>query len=137
METNFETTEILDGILSSSIRSQTLTVVTKHNDEVEENREFVIVIEHTTTEFNPPSLVKLTDASRTLVITIEDDDISEFVVPFLSVSCYFNSHSLQTHQQSLMLLQLHSLAILMGRGLKLVGSTTQATSSQWTNTLSR
>jgi hypothetical protein len=70
---DLETTEVEDGILDSSIRSREITIETKPNEEVEEDRRFVIAIEHTT-NFNP-ELVKLRAAAGSLVVVIEDDDI--------------------------------------------------------------
>ena len=69
------TTDISDGVLSSAIRSRDITVETKTNDEVEDDRTFTVVVEHTTTGFNPSSLVKLT--SQTMSVIITDDDFSE------------------------------------------------------------
>ena len=71
------TTDISDGVLSSAIRSRDITVETKTNDEVEDDRTFTVVVEHTTTEFNPSSLVKLISESQTMSVIITDDDFSE------------------------------------------------------------
>ena len=69
-DADFEGTEIASGTLTDSMRSRDITIMTKSNDKLEENRDFTIVVEQTTV--NSP-LVKLQSATASVVIL--DDDI--------------------------------------------------------------
>ena len=75
--TNFVTAETIDGLLTRDTRTKDILIQTKSNEEVEQNREFSIVME-LTTDYHPESLVKIQEDARVLRVIIEDDDISEF-----------------------------------------------------------
>jgi hypothetical protein len=81
--TNFVTTEISDGLLTSTMRSRDILIETKSNDKVEEKREFLINME-LTTDFHPPSLVKFRAGSDFMVVIIEDDDIDPPIKPLVN-----------------------------------------------------
>ena len=76
MGKNFVTKDVIDGVLSSLVRSQEIKIETETNDEVEDDREFLIAMEHTT-DFNPRSLVKMKSGAHMINVTIEDEDISK------------------------------------------------------------
>lgn len=67
-----ETTDIPDGVLKSDVTSNTITIKTKSNDEVQEDRQFEVSLQHTSVDFNSP-LVKL--RTSTLSVIVEDDDV--------------------------------------------------------------
>ena len=92
--TNFVTAEPIDGLLTRVTRTKDITIGTKSNEEVEENREFSIVME-LTTDFHPESLVKIQENSRVLQVIIEDDDIGEF--PFSLSNSTLHNILLQIH----------------------------------------
>ena len=71
--TDFVTTDIPDGVLNSVDRSQNITIETKSNDIVQDNRNFTVIIEHVSE--NSP-LVKLQSGSgQAMSVIIVDDDI--------------------------------------------------------------
>ena len=75
------TTDIPNGRLTNIIRSKDITIATKSNEEVQENRQFTIVIEDTSADFNSP-LVKL--RAGVLSVIIDDNDICMYL-PAVSI----------------------------------------------------
>ena len=71
----FETLLPITGILNATEISETTSIKTTPNEDVELDRQFTILVEHTTVTFNPTVIV----AVNQLTVVIEDDDISELI----------------------------------------------------------
>ena len=72
---DFESAELqYDGELTAEIHSQVITIETKDNNELQENRQFTVLLQHTTGTFNSP-LVKASSNFSSITVIIEDDDI--------------------------------------------------------------
>ena len=71
------TTDIPDSILNNTMRSQKITIETKSNNEVQDDRNFTVVIQHISE--NSP-LVKLQAGSaQAMSVVIVDNDIGTWL----------------------------------------------------------
>ena len=69
---DFQVVEI-DGFLNGAIRIKDVTFATKSNNDVQENRNYSVVLKHTSKD-RDSDLVKLKTDSQSMILTIEDDD---------------------------------------------------------------
>lgn len=72
-----ETTDIPDCVLTNAVRVRDIIIKTKSNEVIQKDRQFMVILEHTSVEFNSP-LVKLRSANLTVII--EDDDVCMYTI---------------------------------------------------------
>lgn len=70
---DFQVVEI-DGFLNDAERRKDVTFTTKSNNDVQENRNYTVVLKHTSKD-RDSDLVKLKTDSQTMIVIIEDNDI--------------------------------------------------------------
>lgn len=72
----------MNGILNNAVREVNVTFDSKSNLDVQENRNYSVVLKHTSKN-RDSNLVKLQTNSQTMTVIIVDDDFCTFTIYLL------------------------------------------------------